>query len=84
MQRREFLQALIFGAFAGLRPGSSEAQLYDPPAFGNVSLLHITDVHGQLLPVYFREPSVIRVAPTPLYNTFHEVWRFAQILAKHR
>lgn len=29
----------------------------------------------------FREPNVIRVAPTPLYNTFHEVWRFARILA---
>ncbi|MDQ2919315.1 MAG: kynureninase [Verrucomicrobiota bacterium] len=32
----------------------------------------------------FREPNVIRAAPTPLYNTFHEVWRFAQILSKHR
>jgi len=32
----------------------------------------------------FREPNVIRVAPTPLYNTFHEVWRFAQILAAHK
>ena len=31
----------------------------------------------------FREPNVIRVAPTPLYNTFHEVWRFANILVKH-
>jgi len=31
----------------------------------------------------FREPNVIRVAPTPLYNTFHEVWRFAQLLAQH-
>jgi kynureninase len=30
----------------------------------------------------FREPNVIRVAPTPLYNTFHEVWRFAEILAR--
>jgi kynureninase len=30
----------------------------------------------------FREPNVIRVAPTPLYNTFHEVWRFARILAE--
>lgn len=28
----------------------------------------------------FREPNVIRAAPTPLYNTFHEVWRFAQVL----
>jgi len=32
----------------------------------------------------FREPNVIRVAPTPLYNTFHEVWQFAQILASHK
>lgn len=30
----------------------------------------------------FREPNVIRVAPTPLYNTFHEVWRFAQIVER--
>jgi len=30
----------------------------------------------------FREPNVIRVAPTPLYNTFHEVWRFARVLAR--
>lgn len=32
----------------------------------------------------FREPNVIRAAPTPLYNTFHEVWRFARILNEHR
>jgi kynureninase len=32
----------------------------------------------------FREPNVIRVAPTPFYNTFHEVWRFAEILAGHQ
>lgn len=31
----------------------------------------------------FREPNVIRVAPVPLYNSFHEVWRFAQILRVH-
>ncbi len=31
----------------------------------------------------FREPNVIRAAPTPLYNTFHEVWRFAKILTGH-
>ncbi len=32
----------------------------------------------------FREPNVIRAAPTPLYNTFHEVWRFVKILAGHQ
>jgi kynureninase len=32
----------------------------------------------------FREPNVIRAAPTPLYNTFHEVWRFAEILVEHQ
>ena len=64
MQRREFLRLLAIASAAGgtLRPGASEAQiaaeLYDVPPFGNVSLLHLTDVHGQLLPVYFREPSV--------------------------
>jgi kynureninase len=32
----------------------------------------------------FREPNVVRVAPTPLYNTFHEVWRFAETLSSHK
>jgi kynureninase len=32
----------------------------------------------------FREPNVSAAAPTPLYNTFHEVWRFASILAEHQ
>ena len=64
MHRREFLRLLAAAAAAGasFRPGASEAQaaaeLYDLPAFGNVSLLHVTDVHAQLLPVYFREPNV--------------------------
>ena len=31
-----------------------------------------------------REPDVLRIAPAPLYNTFHEIWRFARILAEQR
>ncbi len=30
----------------------------------------------------FREPNVIRAAPVPLYNTFHDVWRFVDILGQ--
>ena len=62
MQRREFLELLALAAAAGasLRPGTSAAQaadaLYQVPPFGNVSLLHLTDTHAQLLPTYFREP----------------------------
>jgi sulfur-oxidizing protein SoxB len=34
------------------------ASLYELPRSGNVHLLHMTDCHAQLLPIYFREPSV--------------------------
>jgi sulfur-oxidizing protein SoxB len=63
LQRREFLRLLGAAAAAGasLRPGLTAAQagaeLYELPRYGNVSLLHFTDCHAQLLPVYFREPS---------------------------
>ena len=63
LNRREFIQLLSLAAAAGLpltgRSSSSDpAQIYDFPPFGNVSLLHFTDCHAQLLPLYFREPSV--------------------------
>jgi kynureninase len=32
----------------------------------------------------FREPNIIRAAPTPLYNTFNDIWRFAKILTEHQ
>jgi kynureninase len=49
---------------------------------------HPKELHNELeaagVKCDFREPNVIRVAPTPLYNTFHEVWRFAKTLSEHR
>jgi kynureninase len=49
---------------------------------------HPKELHNELVGAGvkcdFREPNVIRVAPTPLYNTFHEVWRFAKILVEHQ
>ena len=65
MDRREFLNILAIASAAGLPISSREAlaaadgaKLYDVPRFGNVSLLHMTDCHAQLLPIYFREPNV--------------------------
>jgi sulfur-oxidizing protein SoxB len=62
LSRREFLQVLGAAAAAGLpaaRAARDDAQaLYDVAPRGNVHLLHITDCHAQLLPLYFREPSV--------------------------
>jgi sulfur-oxidizing protein SoxB len=66
VDRRAFLQVLAAASAAGLPlAGCSsaggarvDASMYDVPRFGNVSLLHFTDCHAQLLPVHFREPNV--------------------------
>lgn len=64
MNRREFLHVLALATAAGMNLRAPRAlanadgdALYDLPPFGNVSLLHYTDAHAQLLPVWFREPS---------------------------
>ena len=66
LSKREFLQVLSAAGVAGMALGrhaqadaqQAEAALYDIPRFGNVSLLHMTDCHAQLKPLWFREPSV--------------------------
>lgn len=64
MNRREFLAVLAktwivasasgCTTFRSARPGD----IYRLPAFGQARILHITDTHAQLNPVYFREPNV--------------------------
>ena len=64
LSRREFLQMLAVATAAGFPIGkganayASESDMYDVPKYGNVSLLHFTDCHAQLLPIYFREPNI--------------------------
>lgn len=62
IDRREFLRLLGIASAAGLLPLSSRAgntgDIYNLPTMGDVRLLHITDTHAQLKPIYFREPSV--------------------------
>jgi len=63
LARREFLWMLAAGAAAGMplatraSDESAGRTMYELPRFGNVSLLHFTDCHAQLLPVHYREPS---------------------------
>jgi len=64
MTRREFLHTLAVAAAAGFPLGSKARAaaingFYDLHSFGNnVTLMHFTDCHAQLLPSYFREPSM--------------------------
>ncbi|MFT0548456.1 thiosulfohydrolase SoxB [Allopusillimonas ginsengisoli] len=65
ISRREFLQVMSIAAAGGMTFSHSAraaeeaaATFYDLPSFGNVHLLHFTDCHAQLQPIYFREPSV--------------------------
>jgi sulfur-oxidizing protein SoxB len=73
LSRREFLQMLAVASAAGFKltgcdastdsatdttASTGPADPYELPPFGNVSLMHYTDCHAQLTPVYFREPSI--------------------------
>jgi sulfur-oxidizing protein SoxB len=70
ISRRHFLEAAaaasVIAAAAGLGPlGRVAAQqrltqrrILDFPSFGAVTLLHLTDIHAQLVPIHFREPEI--------------------------
>ncbi|MCF7698920.1 thiosulfohydrolase SoxB [Loktanella sp. M215] len=70
ISRRDFLQASVaasaivgasgFGRWGRLaaQQALTQDQLLQFDTFGNVSLIHVTDIHAQLKPIYFREPSV--------------------------
>jgi S-sulfosulfanyl-L-cysteine sulfohydrolase len=62
LSRREFLQMMAVASVAGFPlnglAGSHGRNMYDLPRYGNVSLLHYTDCHGQLNPIFFREPNI--------------------------
>ena len=68
LNRRQFMKLMAAAAAAGSIPAiyssralaskSAPTGFYDKPMEGDARILHVTDVHGQLLPVYFREPNV--------------------------
>ena len=62
MDRRDFLWMLGSASAAGMFTGCTTAGLRPDPyaasPFGNARILHFTDCHAQLMPIYFREPNV--------------------------
>lgn len=62
MNRREFMRVMGMAAAAGMLPNMAragkDADIYKLPKFGSVRIMHITDTHAQLKPIYFREPNV--------------------------
>ncbi len=70
LSRRDFLTATVaLAAIAGPGPDGrwsrlaaqqalSEEDLLAAEDFGNVTLVHVADIHAQLKPIYYREPSV--------------------------
>ncbi len=66
LTRREFVKILGAGSAAGLIGTGyanktslfGQENMYEMPKTGSARILHITDVHGNLLPNYFREPNV--------------------------
>ena len=62
IRRRKFIALAGAAALSPALPrfarAADKAGVYDFERFGNARILHMTDTHAQLLPVYFREPSV--------------------------
>lgn len=68
LTRRDFLQvtaatAAMFGPLGGIGAAAAaqkitQEQLLKFDSIGQVTLLNFTDIHAQLVPLYFREPSV--------------------------
>src|SRR6478752_7905929 len=62
IRRRDFLKLAGASTLSVSLPrgarAADNAGFYDLERFGNARILHITHTHAQLLPVFFREPSV--------------------------
>ncbi|MEQ1611623.1 MAG: thiosulfohydrolase SoxB [Hyphomicrobiaceae bacterium] len=69
ISRRDFMTAASAAAILAASGGVplarlaaqgklSQADLLKFDGTGNVTLVHVTDLHGQLMPLYFREPSI--------------------------
>jgi kynureninase len=83
------LTAYLEGLIGALVPDAEVLTPRDPATRGAQLSLRIADTPRRLAALEaagviadFREPDIIRVAPVPLYNTYHDTWRAARVLAE--
>ena len=82
------LTAYLETAIDALVPDAEILTPRDPTARGAQLSVRLPDAPARLealealdVVADFREPDIVRLAPTPLYNTYHDAWRAARALA---
>jgi kynureninase len=83
------LTGYLEGLLDALVPDAEIVTPRDPAARGAQLSLRVADAPRRLAALEaadvvadFREPDIIRLAPVPLYNTFHDAWRATRVLAE--
>lgn len=82
------LTAFLETAIDALVPDADILTPRDPTARGAQLSVRVADAPARLAAIEsrdvvadVREPDIVRLAPVPLYNTYHDAWRAARALA---
>jgi kynureninase len=87
-ERSVALTAYLEMAIESLVPDAEIVTPRDPTARGSQLSIRLPDAPGRLASIEalgvaadFREPDIVRVAPVPMYVSYHDAWRAARALA---
>jgi kynureninase len=87
-ERSVALTAYLEAAIDALVPDAEILTPRDPTARGAQLSVRVPDAPARLAAIEaldvigdFREPDIVRLAPVPLYSTYHDAWRAARALA---
>jgi kynureninase len=87
-ERSVRLTAYLEGLLDALVADGTVLTPRDPQRRGAQLSIRVVNATGRLAAIEardvvadFREPDIIRLAPIPSYNTFHDAWRAATVLA---
>jgi kynureninase len=87
-ERSVALTAYLEMAIESLVPGAEIITPRDPTARGSQLSIRLPDAPARLAAIEaldvaadFREPDIVRMAPVPMYVSYHDAWRAARALA---